>query len=152
MSSSVKSEISKIGALAALSQYSGSIVVTLVLLLSACSQQAPSETITIDSSGVQIITSTPANSEATCTFSEEPILVIGDDEEDDNQLFSTILGMGRLSDGSVAVVDNQSAEVRIFDASGHHLRSIGQGGEAPGEFTSQVAGGNLTPRPSQNRA
>ena len=135
MSSSVKSEISKIDALAALSQYSGSIVVTLVLLLSACSQQAPSETRTVDSSGVQIVTSTPASSEATCTFSEKPVLVIGDDEEDDNQLFSTILGMGRLSDGSVAVVDNQSAEVRIFDASGHHLRSIGQGGEGPGEFT-----------------
>ena len=116
-------------------QYPGSLVVALVLLLGACSQQAPSETGTVDSSGVQIVTSAPASSEATCTFSEEPILVIGDDEEDENQLFSTIQGMGRLSDGSVAVVDRTSAEVRIFDASGHHLRSIGQGGEGPGEFT-----------------
>ena len=43
--------------------------------------------------------------------------------------------MGRLSDGSVAVVDRVSAEIRIFDASGRHLRSMGQRGEGPGEFT-----------------
>ncbi|MCY4673102.1 MAG: hypothetical protein OXD43_04935 [Bacteroidetes bacterium] len=129
-------------------QYLGSLVVALALFLGACSQQAPSETwnvnssrqapsetITIDSSSAQIVTSTPASSEATCTFSEEPVLVIGDDEEDDNQWFSYIWGMGLLSDGSIAVVDNDLFEVRIFDASGRHLRSMGQRGEGPGEFT-----------------
>ncbi len=115
----------------------GSMVVALALLLGACSQQSPpeTETVDIDSSSVQIVTSTPAGSEATCTYSEEPVLVIGDNEEDDNQWFSTIRGMGRLSDGSVAVVDRASAEVRIFDASGRHVRSMGQRGEGPGEFT-----------------
>ncbi|MDE2770906.1 MAG: 6-bladed beta-propeller [Bacteroidota bacterium] len=118
-------------------QYLRSLVVALALLFGACSQQAPPETesIDIDSSSVQIVTSTPASSETTCTFSEEPVLVIGDNEEDDNQWFSMIRGMGRLSDGSVAVVDRASAEVRIFDASGRHLRSMGQRGEGPGEFT-----------------
>ena len=118
-------------------QYPESLVVALALLLGACSQQAPpeTETVYIDSSSAQIVTSTPASSEATCTFSEEPVLVIGNNEEDDNQWFSTIRGMGRLSDGSVAVVDRTSAEVRIFDASGRHLRSMGQRGEGPGEFT-----------------
>ncbi|MYF63405.1 MAG: hypothetical protein F4183_02795 [Rhodothermaceae bacterium] len=115
----------------------GSLVVALALILGACSQQAPfeTETVDIDSSGAQIVTSTPSSSEATCTFSEEPILVIGDNEEDDHQWFSMIRGIGRLSDGSVAVVDRGSAEVRIFDASGRHLRSMGQRGEGPGEFT-----------------
>ena len=115
----------------------GSIVVALALLLGACSQQSPPETesLDIDSSSAQIVTSTPASSEATCTFSEEPVLVIGDNEEDDNQWFSSIRGMGRLSDGSVVAVDYASAEVRIFDASGRHLRSMGRRGEGPGEFT-----------------
>ena len=126
----------------------GSLVLALALLLGACSQQAPSETetvdsfqqapsetVTVDSSNARIVTSTPASSEATCTFSEEPVLVIGDNEEDDNQWFSVIRGMGHLSDGSIAVVDRASAEVRIFDASGRHLRSMGQRGEGPGEFT-----------------
>ena len=116
-------------------QYPRSLVVALALLLSACSQQAPSETEATDGSGARIVTSTPANSEATCTLSEEPLLVIGGDEEDDSQWFSWIRGIGRLSDGSIAVVDRTSAEVRIFDASGRHLRSMGQRGEGPGEFT-----------------
>jgi len=118
-------------------QYLGSLVVALAVLLGACSQQAPpeTETVDIDSSSAQIVTSTPASSEATCKFSEEPVLVIGDNEEDENQWFSAIRGMGRLSDGSVAVVDQASAEVRIFDASGRHLRSMGKRGEGPSEFT-----------------
>ena len=116
-------------------QWLGSLVLALALLLGACSQQAPSETVTVDSSSAQIITSTPASSEAMCTLSEEPVLVIGDNENDDNQWFSWIRGMGRLSDGSIAVVDRVSAEVRIFDASGRHLRSMGQRGKGPGEFT-----------------
>ena len=122
-----------------LNQYLVSLIVAFVLFLSACSQQASFKSgavdISIDSTNVQIVASTPASSEATCTFSEEPVLVIGDNEEDDNQLFSSIRGMGRLSDGSVAVVDRTSAEVRIFDASGRHVRSMGQHGEGPGEFT-----------------
>lgn len=110
-------------------------MLALSLLLSACSQQAPPESWTIDNSSAQIVTSTPASSVATCTFSEEPVLVIGDNEQDDNQWFSSIRGMGRLSDGSIAVVDHATAEVRIFDASGRHLRSMGQRGEGPSEFT-----------------
>ena len=115
----------------------GSLVAALALILGACSQQAPPETwnLDINSSSALIVTSTPASSEATCTFSEDPVLVIGDDQEDDNQWFSSIRGMGHLSDGSVAVIDRASAEVRIFDASGRHLRSMGQRGEGPSEFT-----------------
>ena len=44
--------------------------------------------------------------------------------------------MGRLSDGSVAVLDRVSAEIRIFDPDGRHVRSMGRRGEGPGEFRS----------------
>ncbi len=94
----------------------------------------PEPTIAIDSAGVRIVTSAPASSDATCTISEEPVLVIGEDEEDENQWFSSIRGMGRLSDGSVAAIDRSSAEVRIYDDTGRHLRSMGRNGEGPGEF------------------
>ena len=133
-------------------RYLGNLVVAIALSLGACSQRAPSDTwnvnnsrqalsepVTIDSSNAQIVTSIPASSEATCTFSEEPVLVIGDDEEDDKQWFSYIWGTGLLSDGSVAVVDNDLFEVRMFDASGRHLRSMGQRGEGPGEFTNPTS-------------
>ena len=109
---------------------------TLVLLLGACQPAAPGElTIAIDSAGVRIVNSDPTSSDATCTISAEPVLIIGEDEEDENQWFSSIRGMGRLSDGSVVAVDRTAAEVRIYDETGEHLRSMGRNGEGPGEFS-----------------
>ena len=106
-----------------------------LLLLAACSTEAPPElNISIDSAGVQIVNSDPTSSDATCTISEEPVLVIGEDEEEERHWFSYIRGMGRLSDGSVAAVDRATAEVRLYDEAGRHLRSMGRHGEGPGEF------------------
>ena len=132
-----------------------SLFFAFLLLCSACARQAPFDVagtdssdvklvptgnaefsvLTGDSSDVNIVTSDPANSDATCTISEKPVLTIGADDEDVNQMFTTIRGMGRLSDGSVVVVDRRSAEVRIFGETGQHLRTMGgEHGEAPGEF------------------
>ena len=94
----------------------------------------PAPTIAIDSGGVRIVTSDPAASTAACTLSEAPIFRVGDDEGDEKQWFSSVRGVGRLSDGSVAVADRTSAEVRIFAPDGSHLRSMGRHGEGPGEF------------------
>ncbi len=44
--------------------------------------------------------------------------------------------VGLLSDGSVAVIDRASEEVRVFGADGRHLVSMGRSGEGPGEFRS----------------
>ncbi len=115
--------------------YSVYPVIALFLLLVACARPLPFEVGTVDSSGVQIVTSDPTNSDETCAFSAEPVLVIGDNEEDDTQWFSVINGMGRLSDGSIVVIDRMAAQVRIFDATGRHLRTMGERGVGPGEFT-----------------
>ena len=106
----------------------------IVLPFSAYAQQDSFKAVNIDSSNVQIVSSDPANSTAICTVGDEPILVIGDNEEDEYQIFSSIRGAGRLSDGSVAVADLTSAEIRIFDEAGQHLRSMGRRGNGPGEF------------------
>ena len=108
----------------------------LVLLLDGCVSDAPPEpAIAIDSAGVRIVTTDPTNADATCTISEEPVLTIGEDEEDEHQWFSSIRGMGRLSDGSIVAVDRTAAEIRIYDETGRHLRSMGRHGEGPGEFS-----------------
>lgn len=96
--------------------------------------EPPVPMIAIDSAGVRIVTSDPATFTAACTLSEAPIFSVGDDESDDMQWFSSVRGVGRLSDGSVAVADRTSAEVRIFGPDGRHLRSMGRHGEGPGEF------------------
>lgn len=111
-------------------------VALILATIPACVPDAsPEPTIAVDSAGVRIVTSDPAGSHATCSISEEPVLVIGADEEDEDQWFSSIRGMGRLSDGSVAAIDRSSAEVRIYDDTGRHLRSMGRYGEGPGEFS-----------------
>ena len=108
----------------------------LALALAGAAGPAESQEITIrsDSAGIEIVTSDPSRSDATCTLGDEPIFRVGNDESNEAQWFSTIRGVGRLSDGSVAVIDDASAEIRIFDAAGRHLRSMGRHGEGPGEF------------------
>ena len=91
---------------------------------------------TADSVGVRIVTNDPLSSDATCRAGEEPIFRVGDSEDDENQWFSTIRGMGLLSDGSVAVIDRSSEEVRVFGPDGSHLVSMGRPGDGPGEFRS----------------
>ena len=109
--------------------------VALIALLAACAAPEPPDPgIAVDSAGVRVVTSDPTASGATCTVSEEPLLVIGEDEQDERQWFSAIQGVGRLSDGSIVVADGSSAEVRVYDGSGRHLRSMGRRGEGPGEF------------------
>ena len=113
----------------------GTALVMTALTAVACDPgEPPVPTIAIDSAGVRIVTSDPATFTATCTLSEVPIFRVGDDESDDKQWFSSVRGVGRLSDGSVAVADRTSAEVRIFAPDGQHLRSMGRHGEGPGEF------------------
>ena len=111
-------------------------VVLTVLLLASCNRDAGPDTPTlpIDSVGVRIVESDPASSDATCTIGDEPSVVIGDDETDERQWFSSIPGAGRLSDGSIVAVDRATGEVRIYDETGGHLRSMGGMGEGPGEF------------------
>lgn len=107
----------------------------LALAAGACdagTQASPR--IEIDSAGTRIVASDPLASEATCSLSDEPTFLLGDSEADESEWFTRVLGVARLSDGSIAVADEYFAEVRIFDAAGTHLRSFGRLGEGPGEF------------------
>ena len=111
------------------------VAVLLVFPAATCgpvAEQVPD--IAIDSAGARIVTSDPANSDAACAIGTEPIAVIGENESDEHEWFSSIRGAGLLSDGSIVAVDRNSAEVRIYDGTGEHLRSVGRHGEGPGEF------------------
>ena len=107
----------------------------IALLATGCDEQAaPPTRIEIDSAGVRIVTIDPLASDAMCSLGDEPTFYVGDSEDSDEQWFTRVLGVARLSDGSVAVADDYSMEVRIFDPSGVHVRSMGREGEGPGEF------------------
>ena len=115
---------------------SAAFAIILAVGATACGDQpAPrAPALAIDSAGVEIVTSDPLNSEAYCALGEEPTLSIGVLEGEEPYMFNWIRGANRLSDGSIAMMNNGSGKIRIFDAGGTHLRSMGGKGEGPGEF------------------
>lgn len=56
--------------------------------------------------------------------------------EDLNVTFGDVRGVQAASDGTIYVLDEQAAEVRVFDSSGEYLRTIVRRGEGPGEIGS----------------
>ena len=112
-------------------------VAFVVIATVACGEKTSPQrgtAVSIDSAGVQIVTNDPPDRNARCALSDEPILSIGAVEGDEPHLFHQVRDAARLSDGSIAVVDGSSREVRIFSAKGEHLRSMGGVGDGPGEF------------------
>ncbi len=56
------------------------------------------------------------------------------DGTDPNLTFGNILGVQAASDGTIYVLDQQAAEVRVFDPGGRYLQTIVRRGEGPGEI------------------
>lgn len=58
--------------------------------------------------------------------------------------FGRIADVARLSDGRIAVLDQQDRALKIYSAAGEHLLTVGGSGEGPGEFISPT-GVTVTP-------
>lgn len=69
-------------------------------------------------------------------LSQEPSLVIGPGSGSSSTEFWNVIGVSRLIDGTWAIGDHGSKEIRLFTASGVFLRSLAGEGEGPGELTS----------------
>lgn len=66
------------------------------------------------------------------TVEPAPILEIGRGEGED-ALFR-VTSAARLPDGSIAVANAGTQQLKLFDAGGEHLASLGRRGAGPGEF------------------
>ena len=107
----------------------------LWLLSLACEGTGPEAgTISTDSAGILIVTSDPLASSAVCPASAEPTLTIGALEGPEPEMLHRVSGVTRLSDGSIAIADDGSSEVRLFDSAGAHRGTMGGRGDGPGEF------------------
>jgi hypothetical protein len=62
-------------------------------------------------------------------------LRIGVAEGDPDYQFGNITGIDADSDGRIYVLDQQAQALRIFDADGTLLRTVGRAGSGPGEFS-----------------
>jgi hypothetical protein len=89
-----------------------------------------------DSAGIQIAESMRPEwpSGAEWTIDPVPVVEIGKTEGEDPYLFSRIAQIAVLGNGSIAVVELPSREVRIFDLDGQHLATFGGQGGGPGKF------------------
>jgi len=120
---------------------SGVVLLTLLTLLTwlgaTSSAEAQSTGTTVrDSGGVRIVDNArPAWSARTAwTLSAAPVLTIGTTAGGEAH-FGRIAGATRLRDGRIVVAERASLQLRTFDSTGRHLRTVGGKGQGPGEFS-----------------
>lgn len=59
---------------------------------------------------------------------------IGSVEGEGPEAFSQVMGLAEDALGRIWAMDRQAKEVRVFDADGRHVRTVGRPGGGPGEF------------------
>ena len=82
----------------------------------------------------QTIVESEAPSDPDLTLADEPLVRIGMLDGPMEYIFGNVTGAIRLEDGSVVIADEQSYNVRRYDASGRHVWTSGRNGEGPGEY------------------
>jgi hypothetical protein len=112
-----------------------SVFAVVTCVLAACDEKE-SEAVAAsvrDSAGITIVESRRPASADTAGWSVggAPTLALGEGPEGD---FHDVAGVIRLSDGTIAVGNGGSGEVRFFDGEGVLVGSVGGRGEGPGEF------------------
>ena len=91
---------------------------------------------TSDSAGVTIVEHDPrAWSKAVhWRLSDAPLAEIGGSDSIGAYNLFRVTSVSRLSNGDIIIANDATQEIRIFDASGRHLRTAGGRGSGPGEF------------------
>lgn len=129
-----------------------------VLCLHACSDPRSGPSVTVrDSAGIPIVEAHwPVWTDTTrWRIDPEPVLDLARRGLGQVYSFSLVRGMGRLSDGSIAVGNTGSNEIRQFTPEGYFVASAGGEGEGPGQFTGmrqlELVGDSLFARDSDGR-
>lgn len=82
-----------------------------------------------------------ATAQATWTVDRAPILDVPGVATDGKVNFGYSGGATRLADGSLLVADRADNSVRVIDASGKLVRTLGRAGQGPNEFASIIWAG-----------
>jgi hypothetical protein len=112
------------------------IEVTALLVLTACGQPDRSSPAIAerDSAGITIVENNLERPAETCSIGRKPSLVIGGVEGDEQQQLYRVFGAARLGNDRIALVNDGSKEVRIYDRQGQLRTRMGREGGGPGEF------------------
>lgn len=118
-------------------------------ILAACSNDAehavPSGVERWDSAGVRIVESRRPAWGDSSRWSIDPAYLLDfvESTADTAHNFYQVRGMLRLSDGSFAIANRGSHEIRFYSPEGRYRGATGRRGEGPGEFTG-ILGMSLT--------
>ena len=104
--------------------------------LAACGPDAPpaGPSIQVDTIGDTTVVRTLSGSVWETEARLVPEVSIGELDGPEEYLFGQIGSLAVDSDRNVYVFDEQALHVRVFDASGTHVTTLGREGEGPGEF------------------
>lgn len=113
---------------------SPAIVLAAAVGAVACGDAGPTPATTLrDSAGVTIAEARPGLA-PTCSLAAEPRRVIGAASGDPMQELHRVFGAVLLSTGELAVENQGSQEIRIYDRTAAFVRAFGRDGGGPGEF------------------
>lgn len=109
----------------------------LLVLTSACRETADARPALAlrDSAGVRIMEHRgPASSAPTWRIEPTPTLDLGGAATPNGPALYRVAEVLRLEDGRIAVANGGTNSLEFFAPDGAHLRSVGRGGDGPGEF------------------
>lgn len=113
------------------------VAIAIVAATAACgpADSGPA-VVRTEQDGVEIVTSNrPAWEPGQgWTVDPEPDLVIGENTEDLDYVFSSVRGLLTLPDGRIVAGDYATSQLRFYDADGTFLQAAGGEGEGPGEL------------------
>ncbi|MYH52132.1 MAG: hypothetical protein F4139_04170 [Gemmatimonadetes bacterium] len=115
----------------------GIFALLLLPLVATCDRPYDGPPVTgHDSAGVRIVEAhVPVWTDSTAwRLDPEPVLDLHALGPADAYTFFRIRGMRRLGDGTLAVANSGTGEIRLFSELGDHIASVGGQGEGPGEF------------------
>lgn len=89
-----------------------------------------------DSAGVRIATTDlrAAPLSPACRVDTAPRLQIGALDGPAEYQLGRVIDATRMPDGRIVVADRSNHEIRVFDATGKFVRTMGRTGDGPGEF------------------
>ncbi len=86
-----------------------------------------------------------AEAQATWVVDRTPILDVPGVSTTGTVTFGYAAGGMRLADGGLLIADRAENSIRVLDATGKLVRSVGRAGEGPGEFRSMIWAGRCGP-------
>ncbi len=110
------------------------LLILSIFLTAACSKQKMKWEGTIEEvDGVAIVKNPKLPIYTEDVFFLEEELVIK--EEGDDYYFSNLNGLAVNDEERIFAIDNQAADIKVFDKYGKFIKTIGERGQGPGEFS-----------------